>query len=262
MDGLNSEWLPPPDTMILSGQEVHVWRAGLDEPADRVLELQQVLAADELVRADRFYFPKDRDRYIVGRGLLRAILGHYFALDPGELQFQYSEFGKPALIPSNKHEALNFNLSHSHDLALFAFAAGREIGVDLERIRLDMEYEQIAENFFSEQERTALRALPAAQKGEAFFNCWTRKEAYIKARGDGLTFPLDRFDVSLAPDRPARLLEVRGAEMEAVRWKLAALSPGPGFVGAVAVEGADWRLKGWQWSQGWSDRWLSGSSSR
>jgi 4'-phosphopantetheinyl transferase len=240
-------WFPPPADLALPGDEVHVWRASLDLPASHVQDLQHTLAADELNRAARFHFQRDRRHFIVARGLLRAILGRTLGVAPGQLCFCYSPHAKPALAITPGQEPVNFNLSHSGGLVLYALTRRRQIGIDLERIRADLEIEPIAARFFSRREYTVLRALPGSVRLEAFFNCWTRKEAYIKARGEGLSLPLDRFDVSLVPGEPATLLSTRDDPQEATRWSLRALSPGPGYVAALAVEGRGWRLKCWQW---------------
>ena len=180
--------------------------------------------------------------------MLRTILGSYEKIEPARLRFCYSPYGKPYLAAENNHGNLRFNISHADAIALFAIARGRELGVDIERIRPHVADEGIAERFFSSKEVSCLRALPAALQTEAFFNCWTRKEAYIKARGEGLSLPLDKFDVSLAPGEQATLLETRIDPSEVSRWRLLELKPGSEFTAALAVEGRDWRLKCWRWS--------------
>jgi 4'-phosphopantetheinyl transferase len=244
-----ASWYPPPQPLTLKEDEVHVWRAALDLEPSQVQNLQQILSPDEKARAERFYFPKDRKHFRVARGLLRTILGRYLDMGPGRLRFSYSTYGKPALIPlPGQKYTLSFNMSHSHGLALYGFTRHRRIGIDLEYIRTNFACEEIAERFFSPHEQAVLRTLPAEMKYEAFFTCWTRKEAYIKARGEGLSFPLDQFDVSLTPGKPAKLLNVVEDPLEAARWSLQALTPGPGYVAALAVEGQyDWQYKCWQW---------------
>jgi 4'-phosphopantetheinyl transferase len=239
-------WCLPAETPVLGNDEVHVWRAALEQPASRVRRLFHTLSAGEQTRADRFFFKRDRDHFIVARGVLRILLGRYLDRDPGRLRFCYSSHGKPALARECGRDGLRFNLSHSHGLALFAIAWGRILGIDLERIRPDMANDQIAEQFFSPREIAMLRALPKNMETEAFFTCWTRKEAYIKARGEGLSLPLDEFDVSLAPGKPAELLGTRGHPNEVSRWSLQELVPGPGYVAALAVEGPVGQLKCWQ----------------
>ena len=242
-----SAWRSPPEALHLGGAEVHVWQAGLDRPPAQVHTLLHTLSTDERARAERFHFRRDREHFIVARGLLRAILGRYLNREPGRLQFRYSPYGKPALAQDSGGTGLCFNVSHSHGLALYAVTRGREVGVDVEHIRPTPHLEQIAERFFSHREVSALLSLPQDLRAVAFFLCWTRKEAYIKAKGEGLSLPLDRFDVSLIPGEPAALLGTRGDPREAYRWSLRELTPAPGYAAALAVEGHGWRLACWRW---------------
>jgi 4'-phosphopantetheinyl transferase len=221
----------------LGNDDVHVWCAALDRTPLRVQSLRQILMADEQGRADRFCFQKDREHFIVARGLLRTILGRYLDVEPSQLRFCYNPHGKPALSEELSGDGLRFNLSHSHGLALYAITRGREVGVDIERIRPNLVDEQIAKGFFSRREVAKLRALPLAMQQVAFFDCWTRKEAYIKARGEGLTLALNQFEVSLAPGEPAALLNTNGSADEVCRWSLQELNVGPGYRAALAVEG-------------------------
>ena len=243
-------WNPPPPVLTLSSHDVHIWRTSLELSAWHVQRLRQTLAPDEIARGERFSFERNRQHFIVARGVLRAILSRYVSVDPSQLGFSYSHYGKPALATAPGRDWLRFNVSHSHELALYAITRGREVGVDIEQLRADVASEAIAERYFSPCEVAMLRTLPAHFRCEAFFTCWTRKEAYIKARGEGLAFPLDRFDVSLAPGEPAALLRTLGDPGEASRWSLRGLTPGAGYVGAVAVEGHDWQLTCWQWPSG------------
>ncbi len=240
-------WLHPPESLTLADDEVHVWRASLDLPGSHIQRLHHILIADEQKRAGRFHFQKDRDRFIVAHGVLRAILSCYLGVEPGQLCFCYNPYGKPALTKEFGGERVRFNMAHSRGLAIYALTCGREIGIDLEYVRADLADGQIAECFFSHREVAMLRAVPKNLQKEAFFNCWTRKEAYVKARGEGLSLPLDQFDVSLTPGEPAELLSTPGDSPEAAHWSLQALSPGPGYAAALAVEGCSWRLKCWQW---------------
>jgi 4'-phosphopantetheinyl transferase len=240
-------WSSPPATMILGINEVHVWRAPLDGPPQQIDSFLHTLAADERTRADRFYFQRDREHFIAAHGVLRAILGLYLNRAPESLSFCYSSHGKPALVWELGRDAIHFNISHSHGVALYAIARDREVGVDVELIRRDLELEQIAERFFSRREVATLRALPADLRKYAFFLCWTRKEAYIKARGEGLSLPLDQFDVSLIPGEPATLLSTQPDPDEALRWSLQELTLASNYVAAVAVEGHGWSLCRWQW---------------
>jgi 4'-phosphopantetheinyl transferase len=191
---------------------------------------------------------RDREHFIVARGVLRAILGRYLNRVPECLSFSYGARGKPALAGESDTDAIRFSVSHSHGVALYAFTRGREVGIDLERIRCDLAAVEIAERFFSRREVAMLRSLPTAVQHQAFFRCWTRKEAYIKAKGEGLSLPLDQFDVSLAPEEPAAVLGAQRDPSEASRWSLQDLAPAPGYAAALAAEGHGWRLACWQWS--------------
>jgi len=219
--------------VILEPGEVHVWKIALDRPAGVVGELRGLLSADELARADRFRVERGRERYIVGRGVLRTLLNRYTGAPPHALVFAYNEFGKPELPGSE----VCFNLSHSHGIALAAVTRGRAVGVDIERIREEVIGERIAQRFFSPAEARTLAGLPPAQQARAFFDCWTRKEAWIKARGEGLSIALDSFEVTLGPGEPARLVATRPDAQEADRWSLQALECEPEFAAAVAVAG-------------------------
>ncbi len=244
-------WLSPPAHIALAEQDVHVWRAPLEQPASLIAHLQRFLHTDEVARAERFYFVRDRNHFIVARGLLRLLLGRYLDCAPETVSFCYNEYGKPAL--DYQPCRLHFNLSHSHDLVVYAFSLSRSLGIDIEYMRAEIAYEELAKHYFSPVEYATLQALPAASKGEAFYHCWTRKEAYIKARGKGLSLPLDVFDVSLQPGAPAALLESREDPREPGRWKLQALAPGAGYAGALAAEGQDWQYRCWQLSL--QDKW-------
>jgi 4'-phosphopantetheinyl transferase len=240
-------WCSPPSALVLGGDEIHVWRASLDQPRSLSEGFLRTLAADERERAARFYFAKDRDHFIVARGVLRTILSRYLNRMPERVTFCYGAHGKPALAGDNGSDAIRFNVAHSHGVALYAVTRGREVGIDLERIRLDLAVMEIAERFFSRREVAALRTLPTEAQHHAFFRCWTRKEAYIKARGEGLSLPLDEFDVSLAPGEPAALLGTQRDPCEAFHWSLWELPLAANYAAALAVAGHGWRLACWQW---------------
>lgn len=240
-------WRPPPETLVLGCDEVHVWRADLHQAPPQVQGFLNSLAADEQARAERFHFERDREHFIVARGVLRAILGCYMNRAPERLSFCYGSHGKPALAGESDGDAIRFSVSHSHGVALYAATRGREVGIDLERIRFDLAVAEIAERFFSRREAAMLRTLPTEAQREAFFRCWTRKEAYVKARGEGLSLPLDQFDLSLAPGEPDEVLGAQRDPSEGSRWSLQELTPAPGYVAALAVEAHGWRLACWQW---------------
>jgi 4'-phosphopantetheinyl transferase len=241
-------WCLPPKALVFGADEVHVWRATLDLIPLPIDSFRRTLAPDEQERADQFYFQRDRGRFIVARGVLRAILGRYLSRAPESLSFCYSSHGKPALVRESGGDAIRFNISHSHGVALYAVTRGREVGIDLELIRSGLEIEEIAERFFSRLEIATLHALPTDIRRCAFFLCWTRKEAYIKARGEGLSLPLDQFDVSLIPGEPATLMSTRPDSDEALRWSLQGLTIDPGYAAALAVEGHGGSLAYWQWT--------------
>lgn len=238
---------PPAKTLMLEQDEVHIWRASLQPSAEEIKLLGQLLTPDEQARARRFHFRKDREHFIVARGILRSILARYLNTEPVRLRFDYSQHGKPSLRREFGGDNFRFNLSHSQGLVLYAFARGRELGVDIEFLRENFAGEKIAQEFFSPHEVADLRLLPPSQRTEAFFHCWTRKEAYIKAIGEGLSMPLDEFDVSLCPEEPAALLGNRKLPQEVLRWSLLTIEVDFEYVAAVAVEGHDWRLKCWSW---------------
>lgn len=225
---------------------LHVWRISLDQPTSLRDGLQHALSADERERAGRFVFAKDRERFVVARVALRDILSRYLQMAAGDIRFEYSEFGKPGLARLHQSN-LQFNLSHSNGVALLALTLTRRLGIDVEFLRPVNDFEQIARRFFSANESATLFRLPAAQRPLAFLTCWTRKEAYIKAIGEGLSHPLEHFDVSLAPDQPAALLATRPDPAEAARWSLHGLAAGAGYVAALAAEGRDHQLFCWQW---------------
>jgi 4'-phosphopantetheinyl transferase len=232
----------PPGPLRLADDEVHVWWACLDLPAAALAQLAQTLDPGEHARAERFYFEEDRRRFVASHGALRTVLGSYLAAPPEQVAFGYDAHGKPFVIQAADIIPLRFNLSHSHEMALMGVARGRQIGVDVERIRPALADEQMARRFFSPPEVEALLSFPAEQQAGAFFRCWTRKEAYLKARGDGLSFPLDQFDVSLSAEEPA-LLSVGGDRLAAARWRLADPGEFPGYAAALAAEGHGWRLR-------------------
>jgi 4'-phosphopantetheinyl transferase len=242
-----SKLLPIPQLLNrdLGTNEIHIWCASLNQP---VLRFQWLLSIDERMRAERFHFETDRKRFIVRRGILRMILGHYLDIEPSRLQFCYGENGKPALADIFGKGTVQFNLSHSEGVALYAFTRDREIGVDIELIRDISEMEQIAERFFSTREKAVFHTLTNSRRKKAFYNCWTRKEAFIKATGEGLSLSLDGFDVSLAPGEPASLLRIEGDRKAASRWSIQEVETAIGFAGAVAMEGQIGRISNQQWS--------------
>jgi 4'-phosphopantetheinyl transferase len=241
-------WNVAPDRPALADDEVHVWRVTLDQSPPCVQLLRGTLSPDEIERADRFHFQRDREHFIVARGALRAILSRYLEIDSPDLRFRYTDYGKPYLANDTLDLDFRFNVSHSNSVGLVCITTGREIGADIEWIRDGISRERIAERFFSVSEVKALRELPQHLQDQAFFNCWTRKEAFVKAKGEGLSIPLDEFVVSLVPDEPAVLLSVSGLAEETLRWTFHQLSAGDGYVAVVAVEGGNSvQPQCWEW---------------
>lgn len=241
MKSLDYPWYTSSDQLALLSNDIHIWRVSLKQPELYIQQLTKTLSRDEIMRADRFHFKRDRRRFTVGRGILRAILGLYTETDPAKLLFRYGSYGKPYLGDRFCEDNIQFSLSHSDELALYAFALDSEVGIDLEHIRDMVDFEQIAAAFFSSRESYMLNALPENQRKEAFFNCWTRKEAFIKAIGNGLAYALDKFVVSVNPEEPARLLSIEGDE-KADSWSLTTLTPEPGYAASLAVKGHNWSL--------------------
>jgi len=218
----------------LTEDEVHIWKAHGEFEPNVLAELKKSLSEDELQKAARFRFVKDLNRFITSCGMLRKFVGKYLGRDPRSVSFCFSENGKPEL--AGMDDALRFNVAHSGNLIVWGFARNRRLGIDVELIRVDFGVSEIAERFFSAAEQTALRTLPKAQQHEAFFRCWARKEAYVKATGDGLSLPLDQFDVTLAPGQPSCLLGTRPDRDEAARWAMESLDLGPGYAAALVLE--------------------------
>ncbi len=239
-------WRDAPSDLELSAQHIDVWRIPIVDESDETLQsLESILSPDELKRARRFHFRHDRIEYATARASLRRILARYTRSEPRQLTFTYAAMGKPMLAGSPSDSGISFNLSHSHGLAVCAVASGREVGIDVERLRQRESFDQIAERFFSPREFSAYQRIPEAQRLQAFFECWTRKEAFLKARGSGLAFPLDRFDVSFGPGNPAALLHVADEPDATARWIMADVSLGVDHVGALAHEGPAVELRTW-----------------
>jgi len=244
------EWPSPRATPGLAKNEIHVWRASL--PTDQVTlrRFASTLGDAEAERAARFVFDRDRDRFIASHGILRALLGGYMECAPQAIGFELGLRGKPAIARrgSAPAPAPSFNLAHSHALAVIAVGRQREIGVDIELMRPEIAGEDIARRYFSTKEFDELSRQPAESRTEGFFLCWTRKEAYVKARGDGLHTPLDSFDVSLSPGTPATL-----SSADESRWAIEAFDPSPSaemrYAGAVAAEGRDWTARYFEWTE-------------
>jgi len=233
----------------LPPHEVHIWCASLDAPPETSARLYATLSSDERKRRARFRFKRDQQRFVAAHGVLRDVLGRYLQTPPGRISYVYNAFGKPDLSPEFGGR-LKFNLSHSAGLALIAIAADSKVGADIEYIRAQSDYAEIARRFFAAAEVDQLTALPDHLYAEAFIGCWTKKEAYLKACGDGLAIPLNGFTVPLTTDPAHGPVDVHVASngiVPAKRWSFYTLQPAPGYIGALAIEGGRWRLSQWQW---------------
>ena len=235
---------------MLPENQVQLWRLDLRALAASEERWLALLSADEQARAARFIPKRARQQFVATRGILRTVLAAYLATDPRKLTFQNSTRNKPSLGPPHQESGICFNVAHSGEVALVAFARRREVGVDVEQIRRDVEVNAIARRFFSPHEQKDLAAVAPDDKVEAFFRCWTRKEAYVKAEGEGLLLPLHQFDVSIAAGSHDALLATRPDQSNAARWTLREVSGGPGYAAALCVAGRDFQVRSWE------DTWL------
>lgn len=223
--------------------EVHVWRAGLARSPEETERLGRSLSPDERQRAARFVFERHARRFRASRGILRTLLGRYLQTPPQEIGFRYSAQGKPALASGAD---LHFNVAHSHEVALYALARDRPVGIDVERCRPLDDAEGIARRFFSPREVRGFLAAGPQERIARFFQIWTRKEAIVKALGEGLSHPLHTFDVLLDDGRAVPLVSLPGDETATSQWRLLDLAPHPDYAGALAAAGDGWQVRYWE----------------
>jgi 4'-phosphopantetheinyl transferase len=247
MSNLELRWSLPPDQWQLGAADVHVWAANLIEPIERISALEQTLSSDERDRAMRFHAERDRNRFIVGRGVLRTILSSYLEVNPAQLHFVYGPRGKPMLTDLPGSSTLYFNVAHSNELILFALTRAGAVGIDIEWLQLIRDTEVVARRFFLPREVAELAALPRERRALAFSNLLTRKEAFLKATGAGLSAPLAEIEVSFTPGELPRLLSIAGNLQAAACWTLEDLSPAADYKGAVAVAAKGLQFVCWQW---------------
>jgi len=221
----------------LTGDSVHVWTASLEQLQFDIDSLRSLLSPDELARADRFYFERDRNAYIAGRGLLRTLLSAYLGTPPAQIEFRYAVRGKPSLKAESPEQTIQFNLSHAQDLIVYAFSRNRHLGIDVEQIARLANYERIAEQYFSPLEISYIRGLPEDEKTRAFFTLWTCKEACLKATGDGLAVPLDQVEITLKEGKPPGLITLPGKQDLAAVWQLETFEIATGYLASLAIEG-------------------------
>jgi 4'-phosphopantetheinyl transferase len=245
VSSLHLRWDIPPFNVQLQEHEVHIWKASLETSNSVIQKLEHVLSKDEATYASRFHFEKDRRYCIVARGMLRMLLSYYLNSDPSQLRFSSNSYGKPFLTFPSLNPRLHFNLSHSRDLALYVFSYARQVGIDVEYKRAEIDIDSLARISFSSNEQAFLRSLPDNLKCDAFFNCWTRKEAYIKALGEGLSVPSPSYVDTFQPGEPTALFEDREDPRGIICLSLNGISTGDRYAGALAVEGTEWRLNCW-----------------
>lgn len=227
--------------------QIHVWHVALARSGFAELKLRALLAPEEQEAADRFRFAPDRRSFIIRRAVLRSLLARYLDRPAHGVSFHYGSHGKPNLVPAINPQEIRFNCSHSRDYALIALTRRREIGVDVAWHDPAVSPQELIPTVFSPQEQRALAQLPPALQQHAFFTAWTRKEAYIKALGLGLSFPLNRFSVSLSPEAPAALLEVTENPHELIRWSMETLAVGPEYSAALVYDGPAAQIRHLEW---------------
>jgi len=227
-------WPCPPGTARLDGDQIHVWSVVLSDFDGELPQFQAMLSSVERMKAERFRFSKDSNHYVIRRGILRVILGRYLEHRPSEIDFCYGPFGKPEIKGDLAGGGLNFNDSHSGDLAVYAVTRACPLGVDVEKLRPVPDFEEIASRFFTPREAETLIGLPSERQMEAFFACWTRKEAFLKATGEGIGEGLAKVEVTLTPGEEAEILRIAGESQAQTEWQLRSFSPVPGYLAAVA----------------------------
>jgi len=216
----------------LPEKAIHFWYCDFNQNRAKLESYHALLSQDEKIRSGRFKFDRDKECYVISRGILRLLLSTYLKLSPEDLVFGYTDFGKPFL---SNDSAIKFNISHSGNMAVFAFARNQEVGVDIEQIKDNFEVLELAHNFFSKNEIEVLENQSKEDLPRAFFRCWTRKESFIKAEGSGLSFPLDQFAVSLENDQQAELLNTQWDSKEKDHWQLFSFIPAQEYIAAVAI---------------------------
>jgi 4'-phosphopantetheinyl transferase len=238
---------PKRSKLYLHNDEVHIWKALIDYPSEIIDGFVGSLSPFERSRAEEFKFNRDRNRYIASQYILRTLISrHYLPIDIKSIQFHTEIKGKPVIEQNRSNSYLDFNKSDSREICVYAFALNSKIGIDVEYIRPVKDIELIARQSFSEYENAALSTVSSSLKHLAFYNCWTRKEAFIKAIGEGLYFPLDKFDVTLLPGDVAQILHLSGLEDHPSNWTLLDFTPEAGYSAALAINRKNFKFYFWQ----------------
>lgn len=233
----------PIEILKIGDGEVHVWCGSYDDMQPYFSMLRDTLSQKERMRGEKYHFPIDRHNYHARHGMLRVLIGRYLSINPKEIRFDTNPFGKPVIQNICREDPIRFNISSSNKMALYAFARGRRVGVDIEFMRPMTDMGVIADSCFSSNENAEFNTVPVKKRQEAFYRCWTQKEAFVKALGDGLFRSLDQFDVSLMPGTSAELRRTAWDPDEAARWSLRMITPVPGYIASLAVEGSGWSLR-------------------
>jgi len=236
------QWHKTPGDLQLSPGHIDLWSAHLDLPEEQIKVFAKTLDRDEIARAEKFNFPDKYCEYVVTRGLLRLALALVAKMEPEDFQFDYTEHNKPGLKKNDNPEGIAFNVSHSHDYALVAIGVNRNIGVDVEKVRESLDHEKLAQRFFSTAEYAALMQTPVLQRARVFYTIWTRKEAFVKAIGKGISFGLSEFDVTT--DEPA-LLKTHWDPEAALQWKMATIHMEENYRAALVSDGGEFALRHW-----------------
>jgi len=243
-----AQWAEPCDWPVLDADNIHIWHVDLDAASPFLRSLWEVLNDPERLRATRLARVRDRNRFVAGRAALRLILAHYLRYDPAQLDFVFGRFGKPRLNELLR-STISFNLAHSGGIALYAIAQQREVGIDIEQIRPDLTTDEVIQEFLTCREQDELYGMPQAQQSAAFFRCWTRKEALVKARGEGVSGGLSQIDVSLEPHSKNALRTVYDEPEAHLHWSLQSLKAPEGYAAALAAERHGWSTEDrhWRW---------------
>jgi 4'-phosphopantetheinyl transferase len=241
------EWSRPPAKLQLDKRYIDVWQSPVRLPAEQLEKYANSLSAEERQRAAKFAIPDKYEEYVVSHGLLRKSLAHVLGRAVSEFEFDYGASRKPFLKKTDASQNPVFNISHSHGQVLVAISMNRNIGVDIEKIRNNVEYEKLALRFFSAAEHAALMQLPETQRVAAFFATWTRKEAFVKAVGKGIAFGLSEFEVNIDPLESPKMLVTRWDPTDVEKWLLASIETENDYFATVASDGGQFQLRCWQW---------------
>ncbi|MDJ0533219.1 MAG: 4'-phosphopantetheinyl transferase superfamily protein [Xenococcaceae cyanobacterium MO_207.B15] len=235
-------WQNPSPNLTLLNDEIHLWRANLNLSPQHIEQLETTLSEDEQLRANRFRFPNHRRRFVAARGILRQLLGFYLQTSGDIVSFTYNLKGKPQLAPDFSNTNLEFNISHSQDLALYSFNRDQIIGIDLEYLRDNVDYENIAQRFFCQREFNLITTCPKQQQLARFYQLWTAKEAYLKATGEGLAGGLETLEINFDSAGNIYLYKIKNQKNLAHQWSLYNFIPETNFIATIALSGKEKKL--------------------